>query len=53
MLPVMAVYTSVLSRKEQGEEKVKAYEAYTCVLFPTLILLSGPTGLNVSLEQAH
>ena len=30
----MAAYSSVLSRKEQGEEREEAPKAETCVLFP-------------------
>ena len=53
MLPAMAAYSSVLSRKEQGEEREEAHKADTCALFPALIFLHGPTGLNGSVEQAH
>ena len=53
MLPAMAAYSSVLSRKEQGEEREEAHKADTWALFPALIFLHGPTGLNGSVEQAH
>lgn len=48
MLPAIGAYSSVLSREEQGDEREEARKADSCALFPALIFLSGPTGLNVS-----
>lgn len=49
----MAAYSSVLSRKEQGEEREEAHKADLCALFPPCIFLSGPAGLSDSVQQPN
>lgn len=41
----MAAYSSVLSRKEQVEER-EMLTRQMCALFPACIFLSGPAGLS-------
>lgn len=49
----MAVYSSVLSRKEQGEEREEAHTADLCALFPPCIFLIGPARLSDSVQQPN
>lgn len=49
----MAAYSSVFSRKEQGEEGEEAQKADTCALFPLCIFLSGPAELSESVQQPN
>lgn len=49
----MAVYSPVLSRKEQGEEREEAHTADLCALFPPCIFLIGPARLSDSVQQPN